>query len=158
MFWDVVTLEENTTFLHRIVTKIITENEKNVQNNVRMACDKLYKQGRNDIVVSLFLHFLARHRCIFAVFSMSVSSRKYPPPFLHTNLRQNWGRRCLPNIQFVTCIHPSSRSSQSFIRAKLTIVMTAVAFWKNCSFNECVLQEISWSLLTLSQEASKQLA
>ena len=27
MFWDVVTLEENITFLHRIVTKIITEKE-----------------------------------------------------------------------------------------------------------------------------------
>jgi len=125
-----------------------------------MACEKLYKQDRNDIVVSLFLHFLARHR-IFAVFSTTISSWKYlppTPPFLHTNLRQNWGRGCLPNIQFVTCIHPSLRSSQSFRRAKLTIVMTAVAFWKNCSFNECVLQEISGSLLILSQEASKQLA
>ena len=67
----------------------------------------------------------------------------HPPSFLHTSLRQKWGGGICSNIQFVLCIHPSLRSSQSLICARSTIKMTAVAFWKNSSFDERLLQEIN---------------
>ena len=54
-------------------------------------------------------------------------------PFLHTILRQKWGEGICLNINFVSCIRPSHRSSHN-------CATTAAAF---CSFDESVPQEIS---------------
>ena len=54
-----------------------------------------------------------------------------PPPFLHTTLRQKWGRGVCSNIQLVSCIrHPSL----AMLRVRSTIMTTVV---KNGSFEHC---------------------
>ena len=73
------------------------------------------------------------------------NSRKYalphPHSVLHTTSRQKWGGGICSNIQFITCIHPFLRFSQSWICTRLTITTTAAAFWKNTA--ECAPQTIS---------------
>ena len=63
------------------------------------------------------------------------------PTFLHTTQSKKWGGGFCLNIQFVSCIHPTLYSSQPLLRVRSTNTMTAVAFRKNGSFDECVLQE-----------------
>ena len=64
--------------------------------------------------------------------------------FLHTTLRQKWeGRGVCLNIQFISCIHPLPLFLLSLMQVRLTITMIGAAFWKNSSFNYCLLREIS---------------
>ena len=75
----------------------------------------------------------------------TVSFWKYapPPPLFAHYFEAKVGRGVCSNIQLVSCIRPSLCSSQSLIHVRVTITMTAVAFWKNSSFAECILWEIS---------------
>ena len=61
------------------------------------------------------------------------------PSLLHTTLKQKWGGGVCLNIHFVSCIRPSCCSSHTCS----AIVTITTAFWKNVSFDERVLQEIS---------------
>ena len=62
---------------------------------------------------------------------------------LHTTSKQECGEGVCSNIQFVLCICPSLRPLQSLICMRSTIMTTTAALWKNGSFTDGVLWEIS---------------
>ena len=91
---------------------------------------------------------------MFSAVIITISFRKYPLPLFAHYCEAKVGQGLEYSIHLMHTPLPSIPHNNG---ARLTIATTAMAFWKNGSFTEHVLQEISAACI-LSREASKQFA
>ena len=87
----------------------------------------------------------------YSLYTITVNSRKYAPPFLHTTFRQKWGGGVCSNIQFVSCIRPLP----PFLVVLSTLAQIRQSRRLPRSFAECVTTGISAACIDIKPKGTE---